>query len=165
MSALSVMSLVPLGAMFVPLALAACGSGGSTGTTGGAASPFAVARCMRSHGVPDFPDPAAGPGGAGISISAVPGSSTLTVNGTAFSGPAFESAARTCKLFGGREGPPPISEQQRLRMLAFARCMRGHGVPNFPDPPLGAAAAHVKAPDINVNAPDFQQAVRTCRKP
>jgi hypothetical protein len=69
------------------LAIAACGSSGPTptgfGTTAtGDASPFALSHCMRSHGVSNFPDPTAGPGGEGFNgVVSSPGSDTLTVDG------------------------------------------------------------------------------------
>jgi hypothetical protein len=56
------------------------------------------AQCMRSHGVPNFPDPQiqSGPGGGiGVRIGG-PGS------GINPQSPAFQSAQRACgKLFGG----------------------------------------------------------------
>jgi hypothetical protein len=156
-------ALVPMAAL---IAVAGCGSTAPTGTAGGSSSQFALARCMRSHGLPNFPDPTVGPGGAGFSISSIPGSSTLTVDGTTFSGPVFKSAVRACKLFGGGSSPPPISAQQRRRLLAFAQCMRSHGVPDFPDPtfPSGGGVFRGKIPSDH-NAPAFAQAVTTCRRP
>ncbi len=163
MRLVTILSLAPVSAS---LLLAACGSGGATGTTGSSSSQFALARCMRTHGVSNFPDPTMGAGGPGFQISAIPGSSTLTVNGTTFNGPAFESAVRTCKLFGGGSSPPPLSAQQRRRLVAFAQCMRSHGVPDFPDPTFPSAGGifRGKIPSDH-NAPAFAQAVRTCRKP
>ena len=45
--------------------------------------------------------------------------------------------------------------------LRFAACMRGHGVPNFPDPgvPVGQPGS-----GINQNAPAFRSSERTCDK-
>lgn len=125
--------------------LAGCASGSSTAgvahlttatrsnTTGDAAassvSPeaaaLAFAKCMRSHGLPSFPDPRAGGGflfgqGAGVDPSA----------------PAFKAAQAKCKQFlpaGPGAGPPP-SAQTLARFLKIAQCMRRHGVPEFPDP-------------------------------
>lgn len=64
-------SLIALAAAGCALALAACGGSGSpvagAGTTATAnASRFALSKCMRSHGVSNFPDPTAGPGGEGF---------------------------------------------------------------------------------------------------
>jgi hypothetical protein len=77
---------------------------------------------MRAHGAPDFPDPGAG-------------GPLVIPNGVNAKAPAFQSAQRACiKLLpSGGFGSKP-SESARLAMLAMARCIRAHGVPNFPDP-------------------------------
>ena len=55
-----------------------------------------MARCMRSHGVPNFPDPqfATGPnGGLGVKIGGA---------GIDPSSPAFQAASKECgSIFGG----------------------------------------------------------------
>jgi len=84
---------------------------------------------MRSHGVPDFPDPSAGGGfvfgrGSGIDPSS----------------PAFEAARARCwKLLPGGGPPAPGSTthpsgQTLARFVKVAQCMRRHGVADFPDP-------------------------------
>jgi hypothetical protein len=105
------------------LALTACGSSAKSGT--GAASgdsPLEEAQCMRSHGVPDFPDPS--PGGPSV----IPNWINPQV-------PAFLSAQKACARFLGGGGRPGAgAESQKLALLNLARCMRAHGLPNFPDP-------------------------------
>ncbi len=44
--------------------------------------------------------------------------------------------------------------------LAFAECMRSHGVANFPDPSAGGA---INIPDALGHSPAFQSAAQTCR--
>ena len=44
------------------LFLSACGSGGPGSTTGSANGLLALAQCMHSHGVSNFPDPVRAPG-------------------------------------------------------------------------------------------------------
>jgi hypothetical protein len=44
--------------------------------------------------------------------------------------------------------------------LAFAECMRSHGVANFPDPSAGGA---INIPDALDQLPAFQSAAQTCR--
>ena len=88
------------------------------------------ASCMRSHGVPNFPDPS--PGG-GIQIS--PGS------GLDPASPAFQSAQNECKKLlpgGGPDRAPTPSASDTRAALAWAQCIRKHGVPNFPDPSTSA---------------------------
>lgn len=47
------------------------------------------------------------------------------------------------------------------RGLAIARCMRSHGVPDFPDPDAATGALHI-TPAMQ-NEPAFQQAWQTCK--
>ena len=118
-------------ALITVLCVAACGGGsgqsGGTGTSAKAASDQALkfAGCMRANGVPNFPDPSTG---GGIEIS--PGS------GLNPQSPAFQAAQRKCgKLLpGGGPGPRKPTKAQFAAALAFARCMRSHGLPHFPDP-------------------------------
>jgi hypothetical protein len=120
---------------------------------------------MRSHGVTSFPDPTPSLGGAGFSISATPGSSAVTIDGTTFSGPAFESAVKTCKLFAGRRAPAPLTASRRQAAVAFATCMRRHGLPSYTDPAFGAngPSARKPPPGVNPRSPAFQRAAAACR--
>jgi hypothetical protein len=108
--------------------IAACGSSGgqsSGAATGSAEIPaLKLADCMRSHGVPNFPDPSSGGGGVNLTSGVNPQS------------PAFKSARRACaKLVpGGKPGGSSATESQFLAALSFAKCMRTHGFPAFPDP-------------------------------
>ena len=43
--------------------------------------------------------------------------------------------------------------------MAFAQCMRAHGVPNFPDPP---SSGDWNLAGVNQNSPQFQHAVGIC---
>lgn len=108
----------------------AAGSGsaersGSTGSTQSAAHAKAIklAECMRGHGLADFPDPDAHDEFEyGISVSAE----------------VWTAAVEACKrfetpgMFSGRRTP----DRQRAA-LAFAKCIRAHGVTDFPDPVNG----------------------------
>jgi len=109
------------------VAIAGCGSGGNSSPHAvlSAASTQAVryANCMRAHGVPNFPDPS--------------GSGQIEINsGLNPNSPAFETAAKACAKLQPGGGPafPHLSESRKLAALHFAKCMRAHGVPNFPDP-------------------------------
>jgi hypothetical protein len=86
---------------------------------------LAFAKCMRSHGVPNFPDPTAG--GHGFQVSP-----RLDL-----SSPAFKAAKATCQRFLpvlGGPGGPQFSEQSLVNVRKVAVCMRRHGIPQFPDP-------------------------------
>jgi hypothetical protein len=110
------------------VALAACGSSHKPSTNAAAGSSsraLAFANCMRSHGVPSFPDP--GGGGGGVQLGGT---------GVNPQSPAFKSARKACGglLPGGRAGGPPATQNQFLAALKFSQCMRAHGLADFPDP-------------------------------
>jgi hypothetical protein len=157
--------LITLAAITCAMAIAACGSSKSSSPTSRSSSPqLALAECMRAHGVPNFPDPTMGSGGEGFAILKHPGS-PLTVDGIAFSGPAFKAAAKTCQLGGGGTRPR-ISESQKLALLQFSQCMREHGVPNYPDPkfPPGYGIEVPTVPGLSLNSPAVKNASATCNK-
>ena len=129
----------------------------------------AFAKCMRANGVPNFPDPGSN-GSRGIAIQQRVGSgASLTVNGVTVSSPAFQSAMTACRSKlpnGGR--PPAFSASQRAAMLKFSRCMRTHGVPNFPDPSFGTGGRvgirFGPGSGVDPSSPSFQQAQAACAK-
>ncbi len=99
-----------------------CGSlhhDGGTGPTGGPLLRYA--QCIRAHGVPNFPDPKATGG------LAIP-------NDINTESPAFKSAEQACSSLAGNSGGGDSPESGKLELLAVAKCMREHRVPNFPDP-------------------------------
>jgi hypothetical protein len=151
------------------LANSACGLSGTPKPAAAAGSGLAFASCMRSHGVPNFPDPS---GGGGIQIQSGSGINPQS--------PAFQSAQSQCaKLMPGggpgRHGPP--SAQAKREMLAMSECMRAHGVSGFPDPTLtpptnlgsfsialGRGGVFLAVPrTINTTTPVFQSAASACR--
>jgi hypothetical protein len=138
---------------------------------------LAYARCMRSNGVPGFPDPSAEGNflwhpGTGIDPSS----------------PAFRAAQAKCQKLLPDGGPPgpgagtSPSAQALAKMLNIARCMRRHGIFNFPDPrtsvpsnPFGSARGGVIsdiegvilvfAGTIDEQSPQFTQAASACAFP
>jgi hypothetical protein len=153
------------------LALAACGSStshhGNSTPYGPASSPVAMSKCMRANGLTNFPDPSAGPSGsvgfAGIATS--PGEASLTVDGITFAGPALKTAEKACRVFLPPSGPLPKPSASQLRVaLAFARCMRSHGVPNFPDPTFSSTPPQ-GLKRFDPNSPAFQNAIKVCGGP
>lgn len=141
--------------------LAACGSSGKPAATGGSngyTSFLHFAECMRSHGVPSFPDPS--PGGGGVHIG--PG---LGLNPQA---PAFQQAQQACRHLLPGGGPPRhVSEILKIRLFRHAQCMRAHGVPNYPDPefPSGGGVLNVIPDNLDPSSPVFQAAAKACRGP
>lgn len=119
----------------VALAAAGCGAAGpasntkqSPSTDPGAAA-FRYADCMRSHGVTGFPDPHIRTNGNQVSvIQALPPSAAAS--------PHFKSAQHACQgiIPAPGNGSPSNQPGHLQALLAFARCMRAHGVSGFPDP-------------------------------
>jgi hypothetical protein len=114
-------------------ALLATGCGRSSSAATGSARAgdplLKVAECMRAHGVPHFPDP-------------TPGGGLVVPDGVDVNAPAFQAAQRACNgLFPGGGPSSRPSEAAKLAMLKLARCIRAHGVPDFPDPTTGPPAA------------------------
>jgi hypothetical protein len=115
--------------------VAQLGSGTTTAAGGPAAaqggSPtsreLAYAGCMRSHGVPTFPDPAAG--------GQIPKSEVV---GARQADPSrFDSANNACRRFlpnGGAGETPAQIAQDWNEFRSITRCMRSHGVSTWPDP-------------------------------
>jgi hypothetical protein len=86
---------------------------------------------MRSHGVPNFPDPTVGGNGVQFLGSG---------SGNNPQSPAFQSAQTSCQrlLPGGGPGSGPPSAQAHDQLLQIAECMRRHGISSFPDPKVGS---------------------------
>jgi hypothetical protein len=149
--------------------IGACGSSGTKTTAAAAGGRFlAFSQCMRSHGVPNFPDPSSG-GGLSINIGA----------GLNPASPAFKTAQSACSklLPGGGPGAGPPSAQAKAQMLAVSECMRAHGVTGFPDPTTGPPASpsgysqvigrgdvFIAVPDtIDASSPVYRRAASACR--
>ena len=66
---------------------------------------------------------------------------------------------------GGRGVPPSAAVDRQIQadMRKFARCMRSHGVSNWPDPALDQGRAVFDPGGINTNSPQIMTKVRRCR--
>ncbi|HWE10302.1 MAG TPA: hypothetical protein VG325_13190 [Solirubrobacteraceae bacterium] len=149
------------------LAVAACGSSSTTSNSTRHGASLAFSACMRSHGVPNFPDPSAG---GGIQIQAGSGLNPFS--------PSFRAAQAGCRrlLPGGGPGAEHPTAQAKAEMLKISQCMRQHGITGFPDPtltprssPAGSSAiidrggVVLAIPDtIDTRAPAFNQAAAAC---
>jgi len=128
----------------------------ATGRARSAGGPLAFSACMRSHGVPSFPDPTSN---GGISIQVQPGS------GIDPNSPAFQSAQRACQslLPAGKTSGGSVSPAVRAQILRYAACIRAHSVPNYPDPTFNGNAVNFgNLSGINPNSPAYQSALRAC---
>ena len=138
------------------IALLACGCGGGT-PSGSDASPsaagqskaLAYSECMRSHGVPNFPDPGPNgnlqiPGNLGVSHS------------------VMLAAEQACAGLqpGGQSGG--VSSAQNIAQgLKYAQCMREHGEPDWPDP--SSDGAFILPAGISPQSSAVQAAQQACQ--
>ena len=120
---------------------------------------------MRSHGVPSFPDPHVvvnTPGKQAIGIHPLPKSIA--------SSPQFKAAQEACKgIMPAPENGSPKQQTERERaratyMLAFAQCLRSHGVPGFPDPTAQGQLTPemIHAAGVDLQAPSVLTAAQAC---
>ena len=123
-------------------------SGGSSGKVGSSimASAIAYSACMRSHGVPTYPDPSSGgnlpKGGAeafGVSASAFQVAQRACQPLLPATGGSFVQQFQQC--VSGGVCPQALVQEALIKQRTFAQCMRSHGVPNFPDPRIGPNGA------------------------
>jgi hypothetical protein len=154
----------------VALLVAACGSTSpkSPSTTGSASnSPAAAAltfaTCMRDHGIANFPVPQ-------VTVTTTPGGGSVAIREAAPAGlggsPKLEAAQNACKglqqaignSVAGPRGP------SRQAFLAFARCLRSHGLSTFPDPDAQGqiTGQMITAAGVNTRSPAFVTAARAC---
>jgi hypothetical protein len=115
----------------------------------------AFAVCMRSHGVPDYPDPQVSNSTNHVQVTISPGSADPN-------SPAFESADHACHNLMPNGGKPANGTQYKAQDLTFAACMRSHAVPGFPD--ADRDGAFTLPSTINQQAPAFQNAMQACSK-
>lgn len=133
------------------------GIGASISRQVGTAAGVEYTACMRSHGVTNFPDPDAD------------GTITITVSTSLDpSAPVFRRAEAQCRHLLPAEKTLSQTQQQQMkkRALAFAACMRSHGVPNYPDPKFfgsGGVAQGSGGNGMDPNSPLFQAAQKTCQ--
>jgi hypothetical protein len=123
---------------------------------------------MRSHGVPDFPDPdnngdfhldhdQQGGGSKGS------GSNSVSSQETA--------ADQVCHhlLAVGQQMNAAQQQHALSQLVKYAQCMRAHGVPNFPDPHTANGGIGVPSgigfdmSGIDQNSPQYRSADQACQ--
>jgi hypothetical protein len=167
--------LLAAAALLSAVLVAGCGGDSPSPTDSASTSASAVSavesgvafsRCIRSHGVPNFPDPK-------VSGQTVRLGSPSTVRS-----PAFQFAAHSCQrlLPKGPPGSGPPSSQAQARMLNVSACMRKHGISGFPDPStsppsnsagnsgiVGSGGYYLAIPSsIDTSSPAFERAAAAC---
>lgn len=150
------------------------GTAASAGTSSGSATAIAYSHCMRSHGVTNFPDP--------------DGSGHLPKTGAQQLGVSrslFEEAQRACasslptagttnaqidQCMSTGDCPPALIQTILSEQRRYAKCIRSHGYPGFPDPTIdsegqpyfdasGAGISHE-----TTHSPKFMAADGTCER-
>ncbi len=157
MVALSVLAVLAAGCGTATKAPSVASLGGTTTTGSSSGTTPAVPRggsfvkfvnCMRAHGV----TAQLGPGGKGVAIQGSPGDSSR-----------MSAAQNACRKYLPGGGPKQLTPQQRAqflkRMVKLAKCMRAHGVSDFPDP---SASGAFPFPKLDARAPQFEQAAKAC---
>jgi hypothetical protein len=160
------------------LLVAACGSSSHTNQASapnsarGYSQALAFSRCMRAHGVSNFPDPQSGSGG-GVQLSIGPNS------GIDPRSRSFQAAQSSCRKFAPGIGKVSAhaSAQARAHLLQISECMRAHGISGFPDPQtgqppsnpsgysaiIGTPGGYIALPQsINPQSPAFLRAAAAC---
>jgi hypothetical protein len=157
----SALVLAVVGVVGLTRLASACGGSSAAsvaqiGTTTGpkpssaSADPNAYSKCMRNHGVGNYPDPDS--------------NNILKTQGIDRNSPTYQAAARACRSLAPTPAPPAQQAQAQAQMLAFAKCMRSHGVAAFPDPQVENSGSDVQSPvQIDPNSPIVKAAIATCR--
>jgi hypothetical protein len=134
------------------------GGGAPTSGSSKAEDVTRFSACMRSHGVPNFPDPKASSGGMNLTIG--------PRSGIDPSSPQFQAAQKTCQKLlpnGGKANPADQAKAQ-AQMLKFSACMRAHGLPDFPDPKISGGGIQLSiGKGLNPNSPVFKAAQKACQ--
>lgn len=172
-----------MAALAAVLLLAACGSTSSapTGSSAGLsassrqtriqAESLRFTRCVRTRGVPNFPDPPNG-GGYGLkSFAQQSNGQTLSINGVSVNAQAFRSALADCERYLPQSPPATATAlaAYRAQALRYGRCMRRHGI-DIPDPKieLGSGGNGIRRQidipsGMSQNSPAFVAADEKCQ--
>jgi hypothetical protein len=126
------------------------------------------AECMRKHGI-DMPDPKFSKNG-GVSIQAAPEGGDGGGGTPQGPSPQFQAADKSCKHFvddavngSGKKPDPEQQERMKEAALAFAKCMREHGI-DMPDPQFEGDGRVTQQLGGNPNEDKFQAAQKACQK-
>ena len=159
-------ALLTTGLIAATVLAAGCGTGSASRPAASpnvAAQSLAFSKCMRAHGVPDFPDPGDTFSGAYNSIAGIAIPPTIDLQS-----PAFQAAQGSCRSLLAAvfspQGKPPITPSMKTALIDHAQCMRTHGVPSYPDPEFPATGGILifDAPGVSPGSPAFEHAASVC---
>jgi hypothetical protein len=155
-----------IGALVLAAACGGSSAGADTFLGGTYAQSLAYAKCMRSHGVPQFPAADAQGNFSNAQIDAV---------GT---GPQEQNAFQTCRSLLPNEGTGlSVTELQSIQQhnlrnaVKAAHCMRAHGITTFPDPSGSTqgsginwqpVVSAIQGGTLNLGSASYEAAFDTC---
>jgi hypothetical protein len=158
------------------LAAACSGGPSSTGSGGspageGSRSTVAFSHCMRSHGVPHYPDPGsngtlpkADPQRLGVSTARFDATQRACQHLLPSTGVSL-SAGSLQQCYLAEVCPRALVQEAMNAGLKFARCMRSHGAPNWPDPTIDAKGRPLYNITVPRPAPPrVQGAINECER-
>ena len=139
--------------------LGSSSSGGSPSPGSSAsANPLGFSQCMRSHGIPNYPDPG--------SNGSIPKETAQQLGVT---NSRYQAATSACAhlLPNSDHGGLSQADMQRAwsGTRSFAGCMRSHGVSNWPDPTDDGDGSPVfyLQNKIDTNAPQVVTEIHACQ--
>ena len=148
--------------------LVACGSSSPGATNAGATgSPLDAAykfsRCMREHGIKNFPDPQVTGKAVKLMFHATPGQAGAPTR------QRMDAAQKACRHFMAAQRPN-LSPQERAareeQVEKFAACMRKHGVDVHASSDGGGMQVRIGGPNEqgpNPESPAFKAAQNACQ--
>ena len=114
------------------------------------AEALVYAKCVRTHGVPLWPNPDSRGGFD---------KSKLTPHQLGVSSLKVATAQRACRSLSPTYSASQHSSQIVTEALRFSRCMRAHGSTKFPDPKSNGA---IVIPHAMESSPVYLSALHTC---
>ena len=127
---------------------AAAANAGGVGSNDGPNAKSVYISCLVSHGVHIAPR-GSGNNGGGVNRNS----------------PQFRRAEVACRSLQP-VGARPLTAQDQIYYLRAARCMRAHGVLQFPDPVFSDGGVHFPGPPpgLNLHTPQVLRAEAICRR-
>jgi hypothetical protein len=166
-------------ALAVGLGLSACGGGsatpgvastGSNQTTTSAPSGLAASpspsrgvtprmleftQCMRTHGVPDYPEPIAPPSHPQSGLHFLGNGPNPNAS------PRYQAASAACRKYAvASPVTPAVAVAVQAEQLRYANCMRSHGLTDYPDP---NSNGQMPSSGISPQSPAYRAAETACR--
>ncbi len=156
--------LAATGVFALAVALSACGSSSASKQSSQFDAAYKFSRCMRAHGLKDFPDPQVTGNSVKLVAHAHPGEAGAPTP------QQMEAAQNACKHFMAASAPK-LSPQEKVareeQVLKFAACMRRHGIDVHASAAGGGVQLRVGGgptkPGPNPESPSFTAAQKACQ--